>query len=130
VTKEDYIEYWIKSSEKDLETMMYLMKGNKYVHALFFGHLYVEKISKALWVKDNEGNFPPKIHNLLAILKHVKNILNEDQQLFLLKLNQYQIEGRYPEDIDKLYKITDKKLATEYIDKIKSVAKCLLSELP
>lgn len=129
MTKQQHIDYWIKSSEKDLETMLFLNKGKRYVHALFFGHLYLEKICKALWIKNNQDNYPPKIHNLLAILKQADTVLDEDQQLFLLKLNQYQVEGRYPEDIEKLYKVTDGKLTTEYIANIKTIAKCLQREL-
>lgn len=129
MTKKEHIEYWLKSAQKDLETMHYLLKGKKYVHALFFGHLYIEKISKALWIKNNGENYPPKIHNILSILEKANVKLEEEQQLFLLKLNRYQIEGRYPEDIDKLYKITKKDLANEYSVKLKEIAKCLQKKL-
>lgn len=124
-----YIAFWLKSAENDLETMQYLCEGRRYVHALFFGHLYIEKLSKALWIKNKEENYPPKIHNILSILKHTDINLDEAQMLFLLKLNQYQIEGRYPEDIEKLYKITDKKLTLEYLTTIKTIALCLQSKL-
>jgi len=129
MTKKEYIQYWLKSAEQDLATMNYLFKGRRYVHALFFGHLYIEKISKALWVKNNKENYPPKIHNILAILKQAEHELDEEQQLFLLKLNQYQIEGRYPEDVEKLYKITRRQLTLEYFTTIKTIAQCLLSKL-
>ena len=129
MTKKEHIDYWLKSAEKDWETMKFLLKGKRYVHALFFGHLYLEKILKALWVKNNKENYPPKIHNLLSILKQAKVELEEEQQMFLLKLNQYQIEGRYPEDVEKLYKITDKKLADDYLKQIKTIGECLLKNL-
>jgi hypothetical protein len=48
MTKQVHIDYWLKSAEKDWEIMEYLMKGGKFVHALFFGHLYLEKLTKAL----------------------------------------------------------------------------------
>lgn len=99
------------------------------IHALFFGHLYIEKISKALWIKNNEENYPPKIHNILSLLKQANITLDDEQQLFLLKLNQYQIEGRYPEDIEKLYKITDVKLTLDYFGQIKKIAQCLQEKM-
>lgn len=129
MNKQDHIAYWLKSASKDLETMNYLFKGRRYVHTLFFGHLYIEKISKALWVKSNKENYPPKIHNILSILKQAETTLDEVQLLFLLKLNQYQIEGRYPEDIEKLYKITNRPLVNEYLKSIKTIAQCLLNKL-
>jgi len=56
-------------------------------------------------------------------LKQANIVLDESDQLFLLKLDQYQFEGRYPEDIEKLYAFTNSKLTTEYIAKIKTIAK-------
>ncbi|HTB06648.1 MAG TPA: HEPN domain-containing protein [Bacteroidia bacterium] len=129
MNKKDHIKYWKESAAKDLEVMNYLMKGGKYVHALFFGHLYLEKLCKALWVANNTENIAPKWHNLLKLLKEANVDLDESQQVFLLKLNQYQIEGRYPEDIKKLYKLTTKALANEYIKEIKSLKKCFLGKM-
>ncbi len=129
MTKEEYITYWLKSSEADLVTMEYLFKGKHYVHALFFGHLYIEKISKSLWVKNNIENYPPKIHNILTILQQAKIILEEKDLLFLLKLNQYQIEGRYPEDMEKIFNLTDEQLTMTYITTIKTIAQCLQKKL-
>ena len=125
MTKKEYIEYWLKSAAEDLATLNYLLKGRRYLHALFFGHLYPEKICKALWVKNNKDNYPPKIHNLLTLVKQAEISLDEKDQLFLLKLNQYQAEGRYPEDLDKLKAITNKQLTLAYIENIKTIAKCL-----
>jgi len=126
MTKQEHIEHWLKSAEKDWDIMEYLLKGKKHVHALFFWHLYLEKLAKALWVKNKIENIPPKIHNLLKLLKEANVDLIDEQQIFLLKLNQYQIEGRYPEDIDKLYKFTNSKLATGYVNEIKKMKKCFL----
>jgi HEPN domain-containing protein len=129
MNKTEYIKYWITSAEEDFATMNFLFKGKRYVHALFFGHLYIEKICKALWVKTNKENFPPKIHNLLTLINQTNISLTDADKMFLLKLNQYQIEGRYPEDIQKLYKITNKKLTQEYITTIKTISLCLLKDL-
>lgn len=129
MTKQEHINYWLKSAEEDFETMNYLKKGKRFVHSLFFGHLYLEKISKALWVKNNKANHPPRIHNLLTLLEQANVKLNESQLLFLLKMNQYHIDGRYPEDIERLKKITSGKLANEYFSEIKTMEKCLLKEL-
>jgi|ERR1035437_827004 HEPN domain-containing protein len=129
MSKQKHIDHWLSSADKDWEVLLYLMKGRKYVHALFFGHLYLEKLSKALWVQSNTENYPPKTHNLLKLLNEAKIVLEEEDQLFLLKLNKYQIEGRYPEDIENLYAITHKELATEYIKTIKQLQLWLRKQL-
>jgi len=127
--KREHIDYWLKIAEKDQDMMAYLVAGRRYVQALFFGHLYLEKIAKALWVKNNIENIPPKTHNLLKIIKEAGLDLPTEDQAFLIKLNQYQIESRYPEDIDKLYKITDKYLTEEYFNKIDLIDKCLRKKM-
>jgi HEPN domain-containing protein len=129
MSKQKHIDHWLSSADKDWDVLLHLMKGRKYVHALFFGHLYLEKISKALWVQNNTENYPPKTHNLLKLLNEANIVLSEEDQLFLLKLNKYQIEGRYPEDIETLYTITHKELATEYTKTIKHLQLWLRKQL-
>jgi HEPN domain-containing protein len=69
MTKTEHIEYWIRSSEEDWETVTSLFTTKRYIHSLFFAHLALEKLCKALWVKSNESNIPPKIHNLVRLLQ-------------------------------------------------------------
>ena len=127
--KREHIDYWLRIAEKDMDMMTYLMEGKRYVQTLFFGHLYLEKIAKALWVKNNTENIPPKTHNLLKIIKEANLDLADEDQAFLIKLNQYQIVSRYPEDIDKLYKYTDKQLTEEYLNQITRIEKCLREKM-
>ncbi len=68
MNKQEHIDYWIRSSEEDVATMHSLFLAERHLHCLFFGHLSLEKILKALWVKYNENNIPPKTHNLLKLL--------------------------------------------------------------
>ncbi|MBP7496863.1 MAG: HEPN domain-containing protein [Bacteroidales bacterium] len=129
MTKEEHIHYWIKSAETNKETMYYLFQGNKYVDSLFFGHLYLEKICKALWVKNNENNFPPKMHNLLFILEKAGIKLDENDSEFLDILNRYQLEGRYPDYINLIHKETDLDSCLQYINKINNIAQWLMRML-
>lgn len=127
--KRDPVAYWLESAENDWEVLQYLLKGRKYVYALFFGHLYLEKICKALWVKQNEGKYPPKIHNLVRILELADVKLEANDIEFLDGLNQYQIEGRYPDYIKNIAKETTKHMTELYIERIKIIAKCLKEKL-
>jgi len=72
MTKKDHIEYWVESAKQDWQVMNNLFKSKNYVHCLFFAHLTLEKLCKAHWVKDNAGDFPPKIHNLIILLDKTK----------------------------------------------------------
>ena len=44
------VEYWRKTAEYDYKTMVFLFKGKEYSNSLFFGHIVLEKILKALVV--------------------------------------------------------------------------------
>ncbi len=95
--KLDHINYWIESSKHDLSSMKNIFLSANYDWALFIGHLALEKALKALWVKNHEDNFPPRTHNLLKIAFEANFPLNEEAELFLNRVNSFQLETRYPD---------------------------------
>jgi len=74
---------------------------------------------KALFVKSNANKVPPKIHNLrkLALLSNLE--LSEEQNLFFDKINVFQIEARYAEAKNELYKIATKEFTETNLNEIK-----------
>lgn len=97
MNKQNYIEYWKTSSEKSWNAAKHLFEKSDYVESLFFAHLTIEKMLKAHWVKDNSGDFPPRIHNVRRLAELTNLDLNPDQLAFLEQINTFQIEGRYPD---------------------------------
>ena len=128
-TKEEHIIHWANQSSDDWESAELLFKGKKYLHALFFAHLSIEKICKAHWVRASEGNIPPKTHNLIFLLSQTSVELTDDQKEFLLELNRFQIEGRYPEQA-KLHKVSTASFAQYKLDQAKQMQQWLLNKLP
>ena len=90
------IEYWKNGSLDDFETAKVLINNKRFIHGLFFCHLSIEKIIKALVVK-NTNEIPPKSHDLFFLSNKARVVLSEDKQLILQILMKYQLEGRYPE---------------------------------
>ncbi len=88
-------EYWINSSEDDLETAGLLIKNQKILFGLFLCHLCIEKAIKAHVVRCT-GNVPHKIHNLSFLIEKTDLALSESQLLLCDTLMFYQLEGRYP----------------------------------
>lgn len=74
--KKKIIAYWIKSPDKDCQTMEYLFNGKNYPWALFVGHIVIEKLLKAYYVKTIDSNMP-YIHDLLRIAEKAKLDLTE-----------------------------------------------------
>jgi HEPN domain-containing protein len=62
----ELIQYWIESSDRDYKTMNNLYKSKDYAWSLFVGHLVIEKLLKASFIKAKREH-PPLIHNLLKI---------------------------------------------------------------
>lgn len=66
MNKDDLIRYWVESSDRDFKTMTHLFEKEDYHGALFMGHLLIEKLLKARYVKRID-NQPPFTHNLLRL---------------------------------------------------------------
>jgi len=56
-------EYWVQEADEALQVAWHLFEKKDYSYALFFGHLAVEKIFKAIYVV-KKGEQSPYIHNL------------------------------------------------------------------
>ena len=124
--KKQIIEYWIQSSDEDFEVMTDLFNLKKYSYALFFGHLTIEKLLKAYYVKNIEINVP-KIHDLLKLADKSKINLTDEQKLMLKNFNTFNIKARYDDFKKRFYKKCDKEFAEENIIKIKKIRDLLRS---
>ena len=63
------VEHWQRTSDGDAETMMILYNSKSYGWSLFLGHISVEKLLKAHYVKKFEKH-APFTHNLLRLAHH------------------------------------------------------------
>jgi len=96
MTRDEHIAYWLTESDKDLAVMESLFANGHYTWALFVGHLALEKVLKALYVKQIEIEVP-RIHHLLKIARDCNLPLTGDQEDFLLEATTYNLKGRYPD---------------------------------
>ncbi len=114
------IEYWRTTAESDIETASILVTSGKYIEGMFFCHLCIEKIVKALVVKQT-GNIPPKSHDLFYLADMAKIDITEAQSGFMQILMKYQLEGRYPEYYPQAPS-SDK--INEYLYQTKNILQC------
>ena len=92
---EKQIRYWSDGADEELNVALTLLGVNKIRHSLFFAHLALEKIFKAL-VCRKTGNIAPRMHNLIRLVEISGVELSEDKVDFLIEMNIYNLEGRYP----------------------------------
>lgn len=115
--KEQVVKYWKEGAKKSLSLAKSVFRGKYYDHALFCGHLALEKLLKAIVVEfANEPS--PRSHDLLYLAGLAKIDLTIEQQKILAEVNTFNIAGRYPEEKLEFYKRVNKNMAGEWLAKI------------
>lgn len=128
-TKQEHINFWIAQALDDWDAVDALFVRKKYLQALFFSHLTIEKICKSIWIKHNESNVPPRVHNLLYLLTQTTVALSDEHSELLLALNRFQMEGRYPDYWTKMNKICNEEFTHGFIEKTNELKLWLLEKL-
>lgn len=129
MTKKEHIDYWVITSQEDYKAFTSLLKDEHFLHALFLGHLILEKLIKAHWVKDNELNIPPKTHSLLKLSAQTNLHFNQEELKFLAKFNEFQLEGRYPDYQLKIYQSLNRNVVKDILIQFENIRKCLIENL-
>jgi len=130
MTKDEHIQYWKTTAERDWVAVQNMYKTKDYLHSLFFAHLVLEKLCKAHWVKQNTSNTPPWIHNIVRLIEGTDLKFNDEDLDFFRRMNDFQLEGRYPDYKDNLYKIYKAANTKLILDKVNQLRECLLKKLP
>jgi HEPN domain-containing protein len=120
LNKDKLIKYWIDGSDDDFETMTAMFDSKRYSWALFVGHLMIEKLLKAYYVKI-KSDYPPFIHNLLRLAQKADLELTDNQKEQLVTITAFNINARYDD-----YKMSFRNQCTpeftvEWINKLKEM---------
>jgi HEPN domain-containing protein len=129
MTKQDHIAYWKNSSAEDLDTALYNYNGKRNVPALFFLHLSVEKMLKAIWVQDNQSNTPPFTHDLQKIAGETDIEWDANYFDYLSVVNNWNIEARYPDYKHTLHKIATSSYMQMHVQKVQDLLKWLQEKI-
>ncbi|MBA4407980.1 MAG: DNA-binding protein [Odoribacter sp.] len=116
--QERIVNFWIESSDKDFKAMIDLYQTQNNNWALFMGHLVIEKLLKAVYVK-SKGEFPPMIHDLRRICEKADIELDLARQILLDSISRFNINARYDDYKQSFYQLCTENFTTEWIDKIK-----------
>ncbi len=127
--KQDYIDYWKKISENDLSSMESNFNNGKFDWSLFIGHLALEKVLKALWIKNNSNITPPRTHNLNKIANEAGFILSDSDSETLLEITGFNLEARYPDYKMEFLKKCNKDFTEKYIIKIREFYQCIANQI-
>lgn len=73
------VQHWRDTSDKDYQTMQNLLKSRDYSWAMFLGHLVLEKLIKAHYVK-NQRKHALFTHDLLRHATNAGLKIDEEQK--------------------------------------------------
>jgi HEPN domain-containing protein len=125
----DIEHFWLNGSEEDFDTAQLLFEKGKYVNSMFFIHLSIEKLLKALLVNKN-GKEPPFSHNLVKLASLVHHLeLNIETQNLLADITSFNISSRYDDYKNNFHEICNREFALEYITKTRSLISWIKSRM-
>lgn len=108
--------------------MQSLFRTKRYDASLFFAHIVLEKILKALVVKEIKDH-APYTHDLVQLAEISKPDLDGREIKFLNEVNDFNMDARYPEQKMEFYKICTKDYTKKYIKEVKRIYKKLCQRL-
>ncbi len=128
IDKEKLIAYWIEGSDRDYKTMTDLYDTGNYHWALFIGHLVIEKLLKALYVKEKSG-FPPQIHDLRRLAEKIGITIAEENKIKLDTITRFNINARYDDYKSAFYNLCTKSFTSRWIVNIEELRQWIKTKL-
>ncbi len=128
ITKKDKVKYWLKTADQDWKVANHLFEKKDYSYALFFGHLTIEKILKAIFT-DKKDKTPPFSHNLVYLSEKADLELNDENLELLEEVSDFNLEARYPDDKFSFYKKSTSEFTENKLKQIEELKKWLLQKL-
>ena len=121
------VTHWVSSSDDDFKTMNNLFKSKDYSWALFVGHLVIEKLLKACYVKYKREH-PLMIHNLVKISQSWGMELSIELHYKLAEITTFNIGTRYDDFKKSFYQRCTKEFTSNWIKEIKSIRQWIKEE--
>ncbi|MEK9148990.1 MAG: HEPN domain-containing protein [Candidatus Desantisbacteria bacterium] len=100
---EKTVQYWLNGAEYDRDVAGAMFQSTKYPYALFMGHLSIEKLMKALFVRYTKKH-APYIHSLPKLASMLSFEIPDEIKAKLDVFMEYYFQTRYPEEQIQFYK--------------------------
>ena len=128
LNKENKITFWVKSANNDWKVASHLFEKGDYTYTLFFGHLTIEKLLKALFVSKFDEP-PPYTHRLTYLAEKAGLELSSERIEMFEIITDFNLEARYPDEKFSFYERCTKEFTEIYMSKIEEIKKWLESLL-
>jgi HEPN domain-containing protein len=125
---EKTIKYWLDGAAYDLETGRSLLESKRFPYALFFGHLSLEKVLKALVVKATQQH-ALYTHSLTLLASKTNLEIPESILDQLAEFTEFHLESRYPDDKKEFYEKCTEVFANRKFKEMEDVSQWLIRKL-
>lgn len=121
MTQEEVVQFWKESSNRDWEFSQEVFAGGKrYDSALFFVHLSLEKLLKAVHYH-LKNEHPLAIHDLVVLAKKTGMAMDQNLESRLKEITSFNIAARYDDYKLSFYKKATKEYTSKWIENAKEV---------
>jgi len=128
INKQKIIDSWLIGSDDDYDTMIIMYETKRYNWSLFLGHLMLEKLLKAYFVRFNES-YPPFTHNLLKLANDCSINITDELKVKLTTITAFNINARYDDYKRNFYKKCTYSYTTELIAYIKEIREWIKKQM-
>jgi len=122
------VNHWRESSDQNYTTMQNLIKSKDYSWALFMGHLVIEKLVKALYVKKMQTH-PAFSHDLLRLIIKTGVELPTGYDEWFDKITTFNLNARYDDYKQSFYKLCTSEFTNTWIANIEKLRQWLINQL-
>jgi HEPN domain-containing protein len=122
------VQHWIDSADKNRITMDHLIETKDFNWALFLGHLVIEKLLKALYVKQLERHAIFS-HDLLRLASKINIEVTAEQEEWLDKITTFNLNARYDNYKMDFYKLCTEDFTLKWLDRIQKLESWLRKQL-
>ena len=126
----DKTAYWLDIADYDMETAEAMYQTGRWLYVAFMCHQVIEKTLKAFWCSNRKDD-PPYTHNhkRLASGCGLYEQMDDAQRDFIDTITNYNIDARYPEDKDALYRTLTKHACRNLIDETRNLQQWIKNRL-
>jgi HEPN domain-containing protein len=118
MSQDEAILIWKNGAIDAWDTFETLFSSKKYLHALFFLHLALEKLLKAIIIKQTDQP-APVVHDLIRLAEKINLTIDNQVLSELGEISTFNVAARYDDTKLQLYK----KATIEYTQKWKMIGK-------
>ncbi len=122
------INYWVSEAEESLGVARHLFEKEDYSYSLFFGHLAIEKVIKAILAQRSKQQIP-RSHNLLRLAQEADIDITDELKHTLIRITTFNLESRYPDYKKEFRRKCTEQFTAKELERVEEILVWLKSKL-